>query len=74
MANILGHIANTLTVNQTSGPNSNQRETKAYISNTFSSTKSNKLNNFCTNPMQFDIDIVKINFVMTYLTKVIQNN
>ena len=32
--------------NQTPGPNTNLRETKAHISNTFSSTRPNKLNNF----------------------------
>jgi len=28
---------------------------------------------FYTNLMQFDIDIVKINFAMTYLTRVVQD-
>ena len=45
------------------------------------STEPNKLNHFLfqyhlyfhTNPMQFNIDIVKINFVITYLTGVVQN-
>ena len=46
LANILGCIANTLTTNQTSSPNSNSRKIKAYISNTFSNTKLDKLNNF----------------------------
>jgi len=52
-----------------------------YISNIFSSTKLDKLNNFLfqyhlyfhTNLAQFDIDIAKINFTMTYLTRVAQN-
>ena len=47
----------------------------------FSSTEPNKLNNllfqchlyFCANPVQFDMDIAKINFTMTYLTGVVQN-
>ena len=45
----------------------------------FSNTESNKLNNFLfqcyfyfyANSMQFSIDIIKINFVIVYLTKVI---
>ena len=69
-------IANTLTANQTPCPDFNLRGTKAYISDTFSSTKPNKLNNFlfqcylyfCINPTQCNTDIVKINFAMTYLT------
>ena len=44
-------------------------------------TEPDKLNNFlfqcklyfCTNSAQFDIDIVKINFAMTYLTGVAQD-
>ena len=56
-----------------------QRETKAYIPNTFSGTEPDKLNNFLfqyhlyfyANPVQFDMDIVKINFAMIYLTKVV---
>ena len=28
---------------------------------------------FCANPVQFNIDIVKINFTMTYLTRVVQD-
>ena len=35
-----------LNTNQTSSPNPNIRETKAYIPNTFSSTEPDKLNNF----------------------------
>ena len=81
MANILGWLANILNSNQTSGPNTNTRGTKACISDTFSSTKPDKLNNFLfqyclyfhTNSVQFDIDIAKINFAMTYLTRVAQN-
>ena len=46
LANILGQLANTLNTNQTSGPNTNLQGTKARISNTFSGTESNKLNNF----------------------------
>jgi len=71
----------TLNSNQTSGPNTNARETKACISDTFSGTKPNKLNNFLfqyclyfhANLAQFDTDIVKINFTMTYLTGVAQD-
>ena len=80
MGNILGQIANLLNTNQTSGPSSNLRGTKACISDTFSSTKFDKLNNFlfqyylyfCANSMQFDMNIAKINFTMTYLSKVVQ--
>ena len=78
LAEVLGRLANTLNSNQTPGPNTNSRETKAHISNTFSGTEPNKLNNFlfqyrlyfCTNPVQFYIDIAKINFTMIYLTGV----
>jgi len=81
LAEVLGRLANTLNANQTSGPNTNSRETKARIPDTFSGTEPNKLNNFlfqcrlyfCANPAQFDMDIVKINFVMTYLTGVAQD-
>ena len=81
MANILGQLINMLNAHQTSRSNTNGRETKVYISNTFSSTEPDKLNNFlfqyhlyfCANLVQFDIDIVKINFIMTYLTRVVQN-
>ena len=81
LANILGQLANTLNTNQTLGPNTNLRGTKAYISNIFSSTELDKLNNFLfqcclyfyANLVQFDIDIAKINFAMTYLTGVAQN-
>ena len=76
LANILGWLAKILNSNQTPGSNTNTRETKACIPNTFSSTEPNKLNNFLfqchlyfyANLVQFNIDIVKINFTMTYLT------
>ena len=82
LADILGQLANTLNTNQTSRPNTYSRKTKAYISNIFSSTKLDKLdklNNFlfqchlyfCANSAQFNMDIAKINFVMTYLTGVV---
>jgi len=62
-----------------SGPNSNPKRTKVHIFNTSSSIKPNKLNNFLfqcclyfhTNIMQFDMDITKINFAMTYLSRII---
>ena len=81
LADILGRLANILNTNQTPGPNTNARKTKAYIFNTFSSTELEKLNNFLfqcylyfhANPVQFNMDIVKINFIMTYLTKVVQD-
>jgi len=81
LAKVLGQLANTLNSNQTPRPNTNSRETKARISDTFSGTESDKLNNFlfqcqlyfCANPAQFDTDIAKINFAMTYLTGVAQN-
>ena len=76
MADVLSYIAKTLTANQTPGTNS--RGTKAHTSNTFSNTKPNKFNNFLfqchlyfhTNLAQFNMDIVKFNFTMTYLTRV----
>ena len=46
LANILSHIMNSLNANQISSPNSNSRETKACITDTFSSTKLDKLNDF----------------------------
>ena len=46
LADILGWLANTLNDNQTPGPNTNPRGTKAHIPNIFSSTKFDKLNNF----------------------------
>ena len=81
MANVLGWLANTLDSNQTPSPNTNTRETKAHIPNTFSGTELDKLNNFLfqyrlyfhANLAQFDMDIVKINFTMTYLTGVAQD-
>jgi len=81
LAKVLGRLANTLNFNQTSRPNTNSRGTKAYISDTFSGTEPDKLNNFLfqcwlyfrANLAQFDMDIAKINFAMTYLTGVAQN-
>jgi len=81
LADVLSQLANILNINQTPGPNTNSRGTKAYIPDTFNNTESDKLNNFlfqyyfyfCTNPTQFDTDIAKINFTMTYLTGVAQN-
>jgi len=81
LAKVLGQLANTLNSNQTPRPNTNSRGTKARIPNTFSSAKPDKLNNFlfqcrlyfCGNLVQFDMDIVKINFAMTYFTRVAQN-
>jgi len=46
LTKVLGRLVNTLNANQTLGSNTNSRETKAHISNTFSSTEPNKLNNF----------------------------
>jgi len=70
-----------LNVNQTPSPNPNVRETKAYIPDTFSSTEPDKLKNFlfqccfyfCTNLVQFNTDIAKINIAMIYLTGVAQD-
>ena len=81
LAKVLSRLANTLNTNQTPAPNTNSRGTKARISDTFSGTEPNKLNNFLfqyrlyfhANPAQFDMDIAKINFAMTYLTGVAQN-
>ena len=81
LANVLSQLANILNTNQTSGPNPNSRRTKAHIPNTFSNTKPNKLKNFLfqycfyfsANPMQFNIDITKINFAITYLIEVAQD-
>ena len=81
LADVLGQLANTLNSNQTSGPNTNTRGTKVCISDTFSSIELVKLNNFLfqyhlyfhANPVQFDMNIVKINFVITYLTGVAQD-
>jgi len=46
LADILSWLANTLNANQTSRSNTNSRETKACIFDTFSSTRPDKLNNF----------------------------
>jgi len=81
LADVLGQLANTLNSNQTSRLNTNTRGTKAHIPNTFSSTEPDKLNNFLfqyclyfhANLAQFNMDIAKINFAMTYLTEVAQN-
>ena len=81
LAEVLGRLANTLNSNQTPGPNTNSRGTKACIPDTFSGTEPDKLNNFLfqchlyfhTNLVQFDMDIVKINFAMTSLTGVVQD-
>jgi len=81
LAEVLGRLANTLNTNQTPTPNTNSRRTKAHIPNTFSSTEPDKLNDFlfqcrlyfCANLAQFDTDITKINFAMTYLTRVAQD-
>ena len=81
LAEVLGRLANTLNSNQTPKPNTNSRGTKAHIPDTFSGTKPNKLNNFLfqcwlyfrANLAQFDMDITKINFAMTYLTGVAQD-
>ena len=81
LAKVLGRLANTLNTNQTPAPNTNSRGTKACIPDTFSGTEPNKLNNFLfqcrlyfhANPAQFDMDIAKINFTMTYLTGVAQD-
>ena len=81
LADVLGRLTNTLNSNQTPGTNTNVRGTKACIPDTFSSTESDKLNNFlfqyrlyfCANQVQFDMDIAKINFAMIYLTGVAQD-
>jgi len=81
LAEVLGRLANTLNTNQTPTPNTNSRGTKARIPDTFSGTEPDKLNNFLfqcrlyfrANLVQFDMDIVKINFAMTYLTGVAQD-
>jgi len=46
LAEVLGRLANTLNSDQTPRPNTNSRGTKARISNTFSGTEPDKLNNF----------------------------
>jgi len=81
LAKVLGQLANTLNTNQTPAPNTNSRGTKAYIPDTFSGTEPDKLNNFLfqcrlyfhANLAQFDTDIAKINFAITYLTGVAQD-
>ena len=81
LAEVLGQLANTLNTNQTSISNTNSRGTKARIPDTFSGTEPDKLNNFLfqcrlyfrANLAQFDTDIAKINFAMTYLTGVAQD-
>jgi len=81
LAKVLSWLANTLNTNQTPTPNTNSRGTKARIPNTLSGTKPDKLDNFLfqcrlyfhANPVQFDTDIAKINFAMTYLTGVAQD-
>jgi len=79
LSDVLSQLTNMLNANQNFGPNTNIRETKAYITNTFSDTKPNKLNNFlfqyhlyfCTNLAQFNTNITKINFTIIYLTRVV---
>ena len=81
LAEVLSRLANTLNSNQTSGPNTNTRGTKACIPKTFSGIEPDKLNNFLfqchlyfhANLVQFNMDIAKINFAMTYLTRVAQD-
>jgi len=81
LAEVLSRLANTLNTNQTPRLNTNSRGTKAHIPDTFSGTEPDKLNNFlfqcwlyfCANLVQFDTDIVKINFAITYLTGVAQD-
>jgi len=78
LAEVLSQLANTLNAKQTPRPNTNSRGTKARIPDTFSGTEPDKLNNFLfqcrlyfhANLAQFDMDIAKINFAMTYLTGV----
>ena len=81
LAKVFGWLANTLNFNQTSGPNTNSRGTKAHIPNTFNNNEPDKLNNFLfqcylyfhANLVQFNTDIAKINFAIIYLTRVAQN-
>jgi len=80
LAEVLSRLANILNSNQTPGSNTNTRGTKACIPNILG-TEPDKLNNFLfqcylyfhANPAQFNMDIVKINFTMTYLTGVAQD-
>ena len=46
LAKVFGQLANTLNSNQTPGPNTNSRGTKAHIPNTFSGTEPDKLDSF----------------------------
>ena len=46
LAKVLSQLANTLNSNQTPRPNTNSREIKVRISDTFSGTELDKLNNF----------------------------
>ena len=81
LAKVLGWLAKTLNSNQTPSPSTNTRGTKARIPDTFSGTEPDKLNNFLfqcylyfhANPVQFNMDITKINFAMIYLTGVAQD-
>ena len=81
LAEVLSQFANILNSNQTSSPNTNTRETKAYIPDTFSGTEPDWLNKFlfqchlyfCANLVQFDTNIAKLIFAMTYLTGVAQD-
>ena len=81
LANVLGQLANTLNFNQTPSSNTNTKRTKAHISNIFSDTESDKLNDFLfqchlyfrTNLVQFNTDIAKINFTITYFTGIAQD-
>jgi len=81
LAKVLSQLANTLNSNQTPSFHTNTRGTKAYIPDTFSGTEPDKLNNFLfqcclyfhANLAQFNMDIAKINFVITYLTRVAQD-
>jgi len=68
LANIFGCTADKLTANQNPGHNSNQRETKVNIPNTFSNTELDRLDIFLfrchfyfyANSTQFNIDIAKL--------------
>jgi len=66
LADVLGHIENTLTAHQTSSPNSNQRRTKAYISDIFSSIKLDKLIIFYFNIIFISMQIL-YNLILTLL-------
>jgi len=68
-----------LNSNQTSSPNTNTNRTKAHISDIFSGTKPDKLNNFLfqcylyfyANSSQFNMDIAIINFAIILLTRIV---